>query len=121
MVYNYQNTLNISYSDVVWKIIDPDVETQVEVFVLPAAPVYPDCFEATTGTLPSKSDIDAEIVRLQSVYDNKEYQRTRADAYPEIVEQLDKLYHDMTAGKFDATGEWHKAIKAVKDATAKPS
>jgi hypothetical protein len=26
----------------------------------------------------------------------------------------------MTAGKLDATGEWHKAIKAVKDATPKP-
>jgi hypothetical protein len=27
----------------------------------------------------------------------------------------------MTAGKLDATGEWHKAVKAVKDATPKPS
>ena len=35
-------------------------------------------------------------------------------------EQLDQLYHDMTAGKLDATGEWHKAIKAVKDANPKP-
>ena len=67
---------------------------------------------------PSESDI---TTRLQSIYDNNAYQRTRATAYPELKEQLDLLYHDMTAGKLDATGEWHKAVKAVKDATAKPS
>jgi hypothetical protein len=69
---------------------------------------------------PTQSAIDAELARLQAVYDGKAYQRTRAVAYPKIQEQLDKLYHDMTAGKLDATGEWHKTIKAVKDATAKP-
>ena len=72
-------------------------------------------------TQPSDSDVAAEKVRLQAVYDNNAFQRTRAAAYPELKEQLDQLYHDMTAGKLDATGEWHKAIKAVKDATAKPS
>ena len=35
--------------------------------------------------------------------------------YKSINIQLDQLYHDMTAGKLDATGEWHKSIKAVKD------
>ena len=71
-------------------------------------------------TEPTQSEIDAEVIRLQGVYDGNAYQRTRADAYEEIKEQLDQLYHDMTAGKLDATGEWHKAIKAVKDATPKP-
>jgi len=68
-----------------------------------------------------ESAITVEENRLQAVYDSKAYQRTRADAYANIEEQLDQLYHDMTAGKLDATGEWHKAIKAVKDASAKPS
>ena len=67
-----------------------------------------------------ESAISAEVTRLQAVYDGNAYQRTRADAYEEIKEQLDQLYHDMTAGKLDATGEWHKAIKAVKDANPKP-
>jgi hypothetical protein len=71
-------------------------------------------------TEPTQSEIDAEIIRLQAVYDGNAYQRTRAKAYEEVKEQLDQLYHDMTAGKLDATGEWHKAIKAVKDATPKP-
>ena len=71
-------------------------------------------------TKPTQSQIDAEVTRLQGVYDGNAYQRTRATAYAEIKEQLDQLYHDMTAGKLDATGEWHKAIKAVKDANPKP-
>ena len=71
-------------------------------------------------TEPTQSQIDTEVARLQGVYDGNAYQRTRAAAYEEVKEQLDQLYHDMTAGKLDATGEWHKAIKAVKDANPKP-
>ena len=71
-------------------------------------------------TEPTQSAIDAEVIRHQEIYDGNDYQRTRKPAYAEIREQLDQLYHDMTAGKLDATGEWHKAIKAVKDATPKP-
>ena len=71
-------------------------------------------------TEPTQSEIDAEVTRLQGVYDSNAYQRTRAAAYEDVKEQLDKLYHDMTAGKLDATGEWHKSIKAVKDANPKP-
>ncbi len=74
----------------------------------------------TEQTEPTTAEIDAEVIRLQAEYDGNAYQRTRADAYEEVKEQLDQLYHDMTAGKLDATGEWHKAIKAVKDATPKP-
>jgi|TARA_B110000483_G_scaffold93889_1_gene115660 hypothetical protein len=40
---------------------------------------------------------------------------TRANEYKQLKEQLDLLYHDMTAGKLDNTGEWHKHIKKVKD------
>ena len=69
---------------------------------------------------PSSDDIAAEVTRLQALYDAKAYQRTRAVAYPEIAEQLDKLYHDMAADKGDKTGTWFAAVKAVKDATAKP-
>ena len=68
------------------------------------------------GTTPiSEADIKAKQAELQTDYDNKEYQRKRAPEYLPVKEQLDQLYHDMTAGKLDATGEWHKAIKAVKD------
>ena len=40
---------------------------------------------------------------------------TRASEYPELKEQLDLLYKDLVAGKVDATGEWAKKIKKVKD------
>jgi len=43
----------------------------------------------------------------------------RKTEYKDFGHQLDLLYHDMTAGKLDNTGEWHKHIKAVKDANAK--
>ena len=43
----------------------------------------------------------------------------RKKEYKDIGYQLDLLYHDMTAGKLDGTGEWHKHIKAVKDANTK--
>jgi len=40
---------------------------------------------------------------------------TRAGEYKQLKEQLDLLYHDMTADKGDKTGEWYKAVKKVKD------
>ena len=63
----------------------------------------------------SKSDIETKIAELKTAYDNAEYQRTRAVAYPELKEQLDLLYKDMAADKGDKTGEWFKAVKKVKD------
>ena len=69
---------------------------------------------------PSVAEIEAAHTEWQTAYDSKQYARDRAEAYPSIVDQLDQQYHDMTAGKLDATGEWHKAIKAVKDANPKP-
>jgi len=40
-------------------------------------------------------------------------------SYGSLQNQLDLLYHDMLADKGDKTGEWFKAIKAVKDANPK--
>jgi|TARA_R100001463_G_scaffold6584_1_gene21446 hypothetical protein len=51
--------------------------------------------------------------------DPNEYKYKRASEYKELKEQFDLLYHDMTAGKGDSTGEWYKHIKAVKDANPK--
>jgi len=72
------------------------------------------------GTTPiAKADIEAKIAELQTEYDNNKYQRDRAVEYKELKEQFDLLYHDMTVGKGDNTGEWYKHIKAVKDANPK--
>ena len=48
------------------------------------------------------------------------YARNRSYNYPSITEQLDLLYHDMTAGKGDKTGEWYKAVNKVKTDNPKP-
>ena len=64
----------------------------------------------------TNDQILAKQTELKTAYDNNKYQRDRAVAYKELKEQLDLLYHDMTADKGDKTGEWYKHIKAVKDA-----
>jgi len=64
--------------------------------------------------------IDVDMDSVNNLISSEQYMVDRKDAYKNIGDQLDQLYHDMTAGKLDATGEWHKAIKAVKDANPKP-
>ena len=66
-------------------------------------------------TEPTTAEIDAEVTRLQAVYDGNAYQRTRAAAYPSIGDQLDMIYHNGDGG-----ATFQAAIKAVKDATPKP-
>lgn len=48
------------------------------------------------------------------------YAQNRVMNYPSLPEQLDLLYHDMTAGKGDKTGEWYKAVNKVKTDNPKP-
>jgi hypothetical protein len=67
---------------------------------------------------PTEKAIQAKLAELQADYDSKKYQRDRK--YPELGEQLDLLFHDMTAGKGDKTGEWYKAVNKVKTDHPKP-
>ncbi len=55
---------------------------------------------------------------LKAEYDANQYQRDRE--YPAIGEQLDMLFHDMTAGKGTKSGEWYKAVAKVKADNPKP-
>ena len=48
------------------------------------------------------------------------YKTDRQQEYPAIAEQLDMLFHDMTADKGDKTGDWYEAIEKVKDDNPKP-
>ena len=70
---------------------------------------------------PSNSDIEAKLTELQADYNNKQYQRNRAIAYPALEEQFDKLWHDINNGTLDDTGEFFTALKTVKDDNPKPS
>ncbi len=62
-----------------------------------------------------QSDYESEIARLQAEYDSQAYARARAEAYPNIAEQLDMMYHDQTEG----SRTWLDAIEAVKEAHPK--
>mgnify|MGYP003140787770 FL=1 len=73
--------------------------------------------EATYHSTPvyTWKEVSDKKTVLDADYASKDYQRKRVLEYPLLTDQLDQLYHDMTAGKLDATGEWHKTIKTVKD------
>ena len=61
------------------------------------------------GTTPiAEADILAKQKELQTSYDNNAYQRSRAEAYPSMADQLDDIYHN----GIDA---WKATIKATKD------
>ena len=59
-------------------------------------------------TEPTQSEIDAEVVRLQGVYDGNAYQRSRAAEYPQVVDQLDDIFHNGIDG-------WKATIQVTKD------
>ena len=66
---------------------------------------------------------DSQLASYDSAGDTEEtnvgVRDTRRKAYGDIGDQLDLLYKDMVAGKLDATGEWFKKIKGIKDANPK--
>ena len=61
----------------------------------------------TEQAQPTEAEITAEVARLQAEYDNNEYQRKRAAAYPSMADQLDLIYHE----GIDA---WKAQIAVVK-------
>ena len=70
-------------------------------------------------TPPSDSAINAKLASLTSEWEAVQYIRDRQ--YPDLGEQLDMLFHDMTAGKGTKDGEWYKAVAKVKTDNPKPT
>ena len=73
------------------------------------------------GAKPSETDCTNGLKAQQDAWDleNDSYRSKRRAEYPQLREQFDLLYKDIAAYKVDATGEFAKAIKAVKDKYAK--
>ena len=69
--------------------------------------------KANGDTEPSDSAITTKLAELKTDYDNKEYQRKRAEEYPAIEDQLDDIYNN----GIDA---WKATIKTTKDKYPKP-
>jgi len=65
---------------------------------------------ANGDTKPTDSQITTKLDELKTAYNNKKYQRDRADAYPSIQDQLDMQYWD----KKNGTTTWVDAVAKVK-------
>ena len=63
------------------------------------------------------SQVSAEKTLLETEYDNKQYQRDRAKAYPSLEEQMDMQYWD----KVNGTNNWETRIAEIKAQFPKPT
>ena len=91
-------------TDIAQSILAINANAKFTVFAEDASAVV--WLESTTPI--AEADILAKQKELQTAYDNNAYQRSRAEAYPSIADQLDDIYHN-------GVEEWKKTIKAVKD------
>jgi hypothetical protein len=66
-----------------------------------------------TQSKPKEDEVEAEVLRLQTEYENNQYQRLRESSYPSIQDQLDILYHRGYDG-------WKEEINKVKEKYPKP-
>ena len=66
-------------------------------------------------TQPTQAEIDAEVIRLQAVYDSQLYARTRKAKY-DLLNQDEMRYDDMV----NNTTTWRDGIAAIKAAHPKP-
>jgi len=64
----------------------------------------------------TKDQIKAKYDELLIIHNSKQYQRDRADAYPDLKEQLDMQYWDAVNG----TNKWQEAVAKVKTDNPKP-
>ena len=71
-----------------------------------------------------QSKIDAARAKLNAEAAAVKYKTDRttngSTTYDSYGNQLDMIYKDLVAGKFDTTGTWATHVKAVKDANPKP-
>ncbi len=65
---------------------------------------------------PEDSEIDAEVVRLQTEYDALEYQRLRSAEYPDFKEYLDGI----VKGNQEQVDKYIADCLAVKEKYPKP-
>ena len=60
-------------------------------------------------TVPTQSEIDAEVIRLQAVYDSQAYARNRKAEYDQLV-QFEMIFDDDR----DGTTTWVDTINEIK-------
>lgn len=77
--------------------------------------------EGESVTDEELASIRARATELETAYNNKQYQRDRADAYPKLGDQLDMLWHAIDTGTLDKTSDFYTELKQVKDNNPKPT
>ena len=77
-------------------------------------------WDVTGITKPTDSELTAANTEAEKLEELHKIRKKRRVEYPSLKEQLDLLYKDLVAGKVDATGEWAKVVKKVKDDNPKP-
>ena len=76
-----------------------------------------DISEKKTGVeQPTKAEIDAKLIEMQTLADSQKYARKRQTEYPSVGDQLDMLMKDMR----DGTKTHQEACEAVKAQFPKP-
>ena len=78
--------------------------------------IYSNLIVLDGGSTPSESDCTTGLAALQTAWDleNNSYKSQRRAEYPDLVSQLDDIYHNGIDG-------WKTTIKAIKDKYPKPS
>ena len=77
--------------------------------------IYSNLIVLDGGSTPSESDCTTGLAALQNAWDleNNSYKSQRRAEYPDLVSQLDDIYHNGIDG-------WKTTIKAIKDKYPKP-
>ena len=78
--------------------------------------IYANLIVLDGGTKPTESDCTTGLTALQTAWDleNNSYKSQRRAEYPDLVSQLDDIYHNGIDG-------WKTTIKAINDKYPKPS
>ena len=78
--------------------------------------IYANLIVLDGGTKPTESDCTTGLTALQTAWDleNDSYKSKRRAEYPDLVSQLDDIYHNGIDG-------WKRTIKAIKDKYPIPS
>jgi len=82
----------------------------------PTNKIYANLIVHDGGTKPTESDCTNGLATLQAAWDleHDSYKSQRRAEYPDLVSQLDDIYHNGIDG-------WKTTIKAIKDKYPKPS
>ena len=78
--------------------------------------IYANLIVHDGGSKPTEADCTNGLAALQAAWDleNDSYKSQRRAEYPDMVSQLDDIYHNGIDG-------WKTTIKAIKDKYPKPS